>query len=155
MGLKHTLCIWCFLPSQVFFEINVLSGPTINIIFILSSISRGSLFWLVKQISINENSALAVFKYIKDSGLILIRWPNWTSGTKEYNTLDFCWWVLLTKLQWTKTTSALFIFGTSSQSLSLLTSFFELLNNFCVFSVNSSLYLVFILNVILFFISLA
>ena len=43
-----------------------------SVIFTLSSISSGLLFWSVNQISVNENSALVVFNIVSERVAIVI-----------------------------------------------------------------------------------
>ena len=62
-----------------------------SVIFTLSSIFNGLLFWSVNHISMNENSTLAVFNIAGELGVIVINWPNSLFGTKVNNTLDACW----------------------------------------------------------------
>ena len=101
------------------------------------------------------NSALVVFNIVNEWGATVINWPNCLSGTKVNNTLDACWELLLTKLQYTKTTSANYNFGTFSPSLSWSTSFFALTNNFIASGDhNPNLQPVFILKTIVFLILL-
>ena len=75
--------------------------------FILSSIARGLEFWSVNGTSIYENSKLKVFKDIIFLGEMCNNSPIHLSGTNVYNTLEFCWQLLLTKLQSTNTTSVI------------------------------------------------
>ena len=58
--------------------------------FILSSTSSGLEFWSVKYTSVYKNSELKVFKKKKYFGEIFINRPNDLLGTKEYETLEFC-----------------------------------------------------------------
>ena len=68
-------------------------------------------------------------------------------GVKVYNTSEFCWYWLSTKLQWTKTASTTSRLGTFSPFFVLSINFFVLPNNFVVSGVcNSSFYPSFILN---------
>ena len=60
-------------------------------IFILSSISRGSEFWSLNYTSMYENSELKVFKNIKFLGEISNNWPNDLLGTNVYKALEFSW----------------------------------------------------------------
>ena len=75
----------------------------------------------------DKNSVFVMLNIINECSAILINCPNCLFGTKVNNIFDACWWLLFTKLQCTKTTSA---DSTSSPSLSSSTSFFVLLNSF-------------------------
>ena len=88
--------------------------------FILSSISSGLEFWSVNHILIYENSELKVFKNINILGEISNNWPNDLLGINVYNTLELCWWLLLTILQWTNITSLISKWST----FSLFSSYF-------------------------------
>ena len=59
-------------------------------IFTLSSISNGLLFWSVNHTSINENSALVVFSIVNEWGAIVINGTNCLSDTKVNETFDAC-----------------------------------------------------------------
>ena len=56
-------------------------------IFILSSISRGSEFWSVNHTSIYKNSESNISKNIKFSGEISNNWPKDLLGTNVYKAL--------------------------------------------------------------------
>ena len=68
-------------------------------------------------------SVFVVFIIVKEWGDVLVSCPNCLFGTKVNNTLDACWYLLLAKLQCTKTTSADSNFVTFSPSISWSTSF--------------------------------
>ena len=59
--------------------------------FLLSSVSSGLEFWLVKHTSMYENSELKVFTNVKFFGEISNNWPNDLLGTNVYKTLESCW----------------------------------------------------------------
>ena len=63
----------------------------IKIKFVLSSISKGSLFWYVNHTLISWNSELNVLKKIWFSGEIYKKLPNGLLGTNVYETLQSCW----------------------------------------------------------------
>ena len=65
--------------------------PIISVIFTLSSISSGLLFWSVNHNWIDCNPALVVFSIVNKWGKIEINWPNCLLGTKVNNSLDACW----------------------------------------------------------------
>ena len=75
----------------------------------------------------DENYALVVFNFLKECGDILINWSNCLFGTKVNNTLDACWYLLLTELQCTTTAPTDSNFGTSSASLPCSISFWYFL----------------------------
>ena len=75
----------------------------------------------------NWNPALVVFNIVNGWGATVINWPNCWSDTKVNNTLDVCWWLLLTKLQCSKITLTDSYFGISSPSLSWSRSFLHFL----------------------------
>ena len=58
---------------------------------ILSSICIDFEIWIVKHISIDENSELKVFKNIYFFGEVSSNWPNDLLPTNVYKTLKFCW----------------------------------------------------------------
>ena len=74
---------------------------------ILSSISSALEFWSVNHVSLYEDYESEIFKNIKFLGEISNNWPKDLLGTNVYKTLDFCWWLLLTILQWTNGTSVI------------------------------------------------
>ena len=112
--------------------------PTINVKFILSSISSGLLDWSVNHTSKEEHSVFIVFIIVKTYREIFSNCPNCLFGTKLNNTFDACWELFLIKLQWTNTTSTDSNLGTFSPFLLLSTNFFVLPNNFILSEVNNS-----------------
>ena len=66
---------------------------------ILSSISSSLEIWSVNHTSVYENSELIVLKNEKCLCKISTNWPN-ILGKNVYKTLEFCWELLLTTLQW-------------------------------------------------------
>ena len=82
--------------------------------FILSSISKSLEFWSANLTSIYENSELKVFKNIIFFGEISSNWPNDLLELIVYKTLESHWWLLLTILQCTITTSVFSKWGTFS-----------------------------------------
>ena len=77
--------------------------------FILSFITSGLEFSSVNHTSIYGNSKLEVFKNIKLLCEISNNWPNNLLRTNVYKTFEFCWYLLLTILQWANATSVIFI----------------------------------------------
>ena len=64
--------------------------------FIMSSISNGLIFWSVSNTLISLNFELNVFKKIWFVAEISNKLPNDLFGTNLYNTLESCWYSLLT-----------------------------------------------------------
>ena len=62
-----------------------------KIIFILSCIPSGLLFWPVNHTAIYENVELKAFKNIKFLGEVSNSLPNDLFGTNVYETLESCW----------------------------------------------------------------
>ena len=119
--------------------------------FFLSSISSGWLFWSVNHTSMSWNSELNYFKKVWLVGEISNKLPNGLFGTKVYKTLESCWSLLLTILQWTNTTFVISRCGTFSPFLSLVILFSLLPSNFTFSGAKSSrFYPSLILNAILF-----
>ena len=81
-------------------------------IVILSSSSRGFLFWLVNYISLNGNSELEVLRIVKLCKEILINYPNALFGTKINKRFHVYWKFSLTMIQWNKITSFILSSGT-------------------------------------------
>ena len=70
-----------------------------------SSVSNSPLFWTVNVIVILSNSVLKDFKSTTLFVSTFNRYPKDLLSIKVYNTSDFCWYWLCTKLHYTKTTS--------------------------------------------------
>ena len=141
---SHILgCIFVLLAQLSFSVIYIFLlsiYPVTNVIFTLSSISRGLLFLSVNHTSINENYVFMIFSIINGCGEILINCLNCLSGTNINNTFDACWQSFLTMLQCINTTSTDSNFGIFSQFLFFLMNilFFLLPNNLFVSSDNNA-----------------
>ena len=99
---------------------------------------NGWLFWSVNYTWMLWNSELNVFVKIWFVGEISSKLSNGLFGTNVYKTLESCWWLLLTILQGTNTTSVISRCGTFSPFLSLVILFLVFSSNFIVSSVKSS-----------------
>ena len=106
--------------------------------FILYSIWSGLKPWSVDQTSIYENSGFKVFENNNFLGEILNNWPNGLLETNLFKTLDFCLWLLLTILHWTKTTSVIFKWRIFSPFLFLVILLLVLSSNFIVSGIETS-----------------
>ena len=80
----------------------------------LSSISNLLPFWYVNAIILLSNSVLRVPQNIKLLGSTFNKEAQDSLGVKVYNTSDYCWYWLSTKIHWTKTTSTTSRIGTFS-----------------------------------------
>ena len=58
-------------------------------------------FWLVNHPSRHENSELKVYEHFKALGERSNNLQNNLFGPTVYKTLEFCWWLSLTLLQFT------------------------------------------------------
>ena len=94
---------------------------TTKVMFIVSSICSCLETWLfINHTSKYGNSEVKVFGNIKFLVEIFNNWPTNLSGANVNESLESCWYSLLTILQCTNTTSAIFKQGTFSLFLSLV-----------------------------------